>query len=413
MRFCKAKIILLTSFLAIFNIQPSTAISNGTPAPQGLTVKLISNWGSCSGAVWKINIVITAAHCVFDTTGVLREGLSVNAFRNGVWSKIEVAGIKAPTDYKSANSLVDLNSQNLAKDIAFIILKNNLGDPATFSGPRFANTSDWETFKLGSTGFAIYGYGYTSETDFAANQPVAGIFTLDQTYSQGNKDWAVLRSNVSATCHGDSGGPVVAYSQIENAFILVGVLQGGVAVGNCSYMQSNGGSINVIIKLSFYNDLAKSTELTQAKYLVGKYALDTAFTKLDKYKTKLSDLSDFADQLSPSSKKRIYDNNKDVIKLNGYLDDFETKVNDQEEILNQSMEFTYINSGVLEANAPAVGTSFEASFKPFVTKIDPLFTKISKTLPSFVCTSDSLIKDLPSSKKCPKGYTKIELTKPF
>ena len=413
MRFYKVKIILITSFLAIFSVQPSTAITNGTFAPSGSTVKVISNWGNCSGAVWKINIVITAAHCVFDTTGVLREGLSVNAFINGAWTKVEVAGIKAPIDFKNASSYIDITSQVSAKDIAFIILKNDLGDKENFSSPRIATTSDWESYKLGSTAFAIYGYGYTSETSFAGNQPIAGIFTLDLTYSQGNKDWAVLRSNASATCHGDSGGPVVAYSQNENAFILVGVMQGGIGTGNCSYMQSNGGSINMFMKISSFSDLAKSTEITNDKYVIGKTALDAAFNKLDEFRTKLSDLSDFADQLSPASKKRIYENSKDVAKINGYIDEFENKVNDLEEILNESMDFTYINSGVLEANSPTVGKNFEANVKPFIAKINPLISKISKTLPSFVCTSDSLIKDLPSSKKCPKGYTKTELIKPF
>jgi replication initiation and membrane attachment protein DnaB len=167
------------------------------------------------------------------------------------------------------------------------------------------------------------------------------------------------------------------------------------------------------MKISSFSDLAKSTEITNDKYVIGKTALDAAFNKLDEFRTKLSDLSDFADQLSPASKKRIFENNKDVAKINGYIDEFENKVNDLEEVLNESMDFTYINSGVLEANSPTVGKNFEANVKPFVTKINPLFTKISKTLPSFVCTSDSLIKDLPLSKKCPKGYTKTELTKPF
>ena len=413
MRLYRAKIILVTSALAIFNVQPTTAVTNGTFAPPGLTVKVISNWGNCSGAVWKLNIVITAAHCVFDTAGILREGISVNAFMDGAWTKVEVAGIKVPTDYRYANSSIDVTSQLSSKDIAFIILKNDLGDKENFSTPRIATISDWESYKLGTSAFAIYGYGYTSETKYAGNQAVAAIFSLDLTYSQGNKDWAVLRSNNSATCHGDSGGPVVAYNQNDDDFILVGVLQGGVGIGNCSYMQSNGGSINMFMKLSSFSDLAKSTEVTNDRYVIGKKVLDASFSKLDVYKTKLSDLSDFADQLSPATKKRIFVNNKDVAKINVYIAEFENKVNDFEELLNESMDFTFINSGILEANAPALGKNIEASLKQLSSKINPLTTKISKTLPSFVCTSDSLIKDLPSSKKCPKGYTKTELAKPF
>ena len=141
--------------------------------------------------------------------------------------------------------------------------------------------------------------------------------------------------------------------------------------------------------------------------------MESGFENLNFYKDLISDFIDYAELLPLATKKRLFDNSKNVSSLYTLIDDYEIKLNDQEELLNQSMEFTFINSGVLEANSRSVGTGFESSHKQYQTKIDALFVKIGKTLPEFVCTSGIQIKDLPSSKKCPKGYKKNELIKPF
>jgi len=413
MRLYKAKIIMIASILPIFNLQPVSAITNAVPAAEGLAVKVYSSANYCTGAIWLNYIVITAAHCVVLPSGVVADNIGVSAFVSGQWIKSEVAGVKLPKDYKGGE--INLYGQSPTYDIAFLILKNKLWDYSLFPNLRIANTTDWDTYKTSQTSLEEFGYGFTTETtsENPTGAPLSAMFYLDVALSSGTKDWAVMHSNTSASCRGDSGGPVIYYRKAENALVLTGIFTHGTGMGgNCGSFQF-GSSTSVFTKLSSYADLAASTLNTASKYQTTAKVLNAAYENLDGYKTNNSDLSDFADQLPLSTKKRVFDNNKNVAALYTLTEDYGNKVNDYQEILDQSMDFTFINSGILEANSPTVGASFEVSLKPFESKINALLIKIAKVLPSVVCTNDLQTKDLPSSKKCPKGYTKKELTKPF
>ena len=83
------------------------------------------------------------------------------------------------------------------------------------------------------------------------------------------------------------------------------------------------------------------------------------------------------------------------------------------EVLNKSMDFIFINSGILEANTPEVSSKIEQSLTPYQDKIQLLLTSISKSLPSAVCTRNTQVRNLLSNKKCAKGFSKTELSKPF
>lgn len=412
MRLYKVKIVLIASILAIFNIQPTNAITNAVPAAEGLALKVYTATGNCTGAIWLNYIVITAAHCVVLPSGVVSSNIGVSAFVSGEWIKSEVVGVKLPKDYTGGK--LDLYSQSFDYDIAFLILKNKLWDYPLFPNLRIANTTDWDAYKTSQTSLEEFGYGFTSESssENPTKAPVSAMFYLDVALSSGNKDWAVMHSITSASCKGDSGGPVIYYRKAENALVLVGILSKSTGPGQCGSFEF-GSYTSVFTKLSNYADLAASTLNTASKYQITAKVLNTAYENLDGYKTNSSDLSEFADQLPLSTKKRVFDNNKNVAALYILTEDYGNKINDYQEILDQSMDFTFINSGILEANSPAVGSNFEVSLKPFETKINALLIKISKALPSAVCTNDSQIKDLPSSRKCPKGYAKTELTKPF
>lgn len=405
--------IFLIYALAIFNIQPASAISNGTQVADGLAVKIITDQGNCTGTVWTTNIVLTAAHCVIQPSGVLATGISANAYVYDEWIKSEVAGIKIMKDYTTAvNHIYGRASYS---DIAFLILKNNLWDNLAFSNTRLATLSDWNVYKTAQTQLIAIGYGFTGEskTDFPYKSPVSAVYELDVSQSPDGNDWAVFNSTNAALCRGDSGGPVIFYQADTRTVIIVGVIMGAVSVGgNCGSLQY-GSYSGSFAKVSSFPGLAASTLVTEARYRPSALVLESGFERLNVYKDVTSDFIDYAELLPLATKKRLFDNSKNVTALYKLIDEFQTKINDQEELLNQSMEFTFINSGVLEANSSSVGAGFEATLKPYQTKIDALFVKIGKTLPEFVCTSGTQTKDLPSSKKCPKGYKKTELTKPF
>jgi hypothetical protein len=48
-------IFVLTFLLTVFQIQPSNSATNGTPAAEGLAVKVYSSLGACTGAVWHLH----------------------------------------------------------------------------------------------------------------------------------------------------------------------------------------------------------------------------------------------------------------------------------------------------------------------------------------------------------------------
>ena len=395
-------------------MQASNAIFNGTKGASGLAVKVVSGNYECSGAIWKENIVITAAHCVIDSSGVLKTNIRVGKVSTfGEWIYSDVAGVKVPKEYNP--STVNLYGQTIQSDIAFLILRKVLDLQPLSLDLRIANSSDWEKYTQSPIWLEILGYGNTSQTETTVptTSPVSGMFSLDSYSSAGKrKDWGLLNSVTSVVCRGDSGGPVIYYRAEEKALVLVGIVTattGTTSTLNCG----NSSSTVIFTKLSSYSGLAASTLITEARYRPAAIVLDSGFENLDAYKDIASDLIDYAEQLPPATKKRLVDNNKNVSSFFVLIEDYEIKLNDQEEQLNQSMEFTFINSGVLEANSRSVGAGFEASLKPFQIKIDALLVKIGKTLPEFVCTSGTQTKDLPSNKKCPKGYKKTELTKPF
>jgi len=265
----------------------------------------------------------------------------------------------------------------------------------------------------------LNGYGFTSETgrDVPTGKPITAMFYLDVALSAGNKDWAVMSSNLSTACRGDSGGPVMYYRLTEKALVLVGVASTALVSAetpdaNCA--TSRFGTFSApFTKLSSNSEMVASTLNTESRYRPSALVIDSAVENLFNYRTNVSDLSDFADQLPITTKKRLIDKSKNITALNRLIDEYEIKISDQEELLNESMEFTLLNSAILEANLTSLEAKFEALLVPYEKKFDALFTKISKTLPSFVCISDLNTKDLPSSKKCPKGYEKTELPKPF
>lgn len=407
--------IFLIYVLAIFNTQASHAITNGNPGAQGVAVKVYSSGNECTGVIWKNNIVITAAHCVMDRAGVLEKTIRIGAYINSTWIYSDVVGVKIPKEYNRAT--VNLYAQNIHSDIAFLILKEVLDFPPISLELRIATLNDWNMYKQSRTELELLGYGFISDYGTASpiTSPISAIFTLNVNLDlDGRRDWGSLVSSSSATCRGDSGGPVIYYRAAEKALVLVGIAtaSSGLDALNCGDFLFGNASAS-FTKLSSYSGLAASTINTEARYRPSALVLNSAYEILEGYRNSTSDLGELENQIPLATKKRLFGSNKNISTFRKLVDDYESKVNTYDEALNQSMDFVYINSGVLEANSREISASIESSLKKFEAKIDPLISKILKTLPLFVCSNEVQVKDYPVSKKCPKGYEKTELPKPF
>ena len=403
------KSIFLVFILAIFNIQPANAVENGTPGAEGLAVKVNSNYLGCTGAVWQSNIVITAAHCVIQPSGVLATGINVSAYVNDNWVKSNVVAVKVSKDFTS--HVKNIYGQSSHADIAFLILQNKLWDNLKFPNLKIATASDWDIYRTTKTWLEVLGYGFISNSgpEIPTKMPLSGMSFLDVELSAGGKDWAVMYSNKSSICKGDSGAPVIYYRAEEKAIVLVGIISSSLGDSQCGDFQFNV-STSVFTKLSSFSELAAATLNTESKYRTGADVLNAAYENLNSYTAKASDLRAYIDQLPPATMRRML-KNKDLNSIYALVDDYADEVSNKQVILDKSMDFIFINSGVLEANSPSYATNFKSSFAPYEIKAKALFAKVAKLLPSAVCINGVTTKDLPSNKKCPKGYTKTPAPK--
>jgi hypothetical protein len=255
------------------------------------------------------------------------------------------------------------------------------------------------------------GYGFISNSgpEIPTKMPLSGMSFLDVELSAGGKDWAVMYSNKSSICKGDSGAPVIYYRAEEKAIVLVGIISSSLGDSQCGDFQFNV-STSVFTKLSSFSELAAATLNTESKYRTGADVLNAAYENLNSYTAKASDLRAYIDQLPPATMRRML-KNKDLNSIYALVDDYADEVSNKQVILDKSMDFIFINSGVLEANSPSYATNFKSSFAPYEIKAKALFAKVAKLLPSAVCINGVTTKDLPSNKKCPKGYTKTPAPK--
>lgn len=220
--------------------QALPTIMRGTPVPgDPHTAQLIimgsANYESCSAAVWKPRILLTAAHCLTDAGGsapvtasrifvMPPGGSSPQVFPSGPVgpARVHVTGIWLGQAYVEASHLVAGN------DIAVITLDSDLaGSPFT----RLADRTELQAWAQAQRETSIVGYGITSLTDQGPSLPRSGAFQFTelQTDRRATDGWVLWSNPVGQTdtCPGDSGAPQFLATPTST------LLMGDVAGGNC------------------------------------------------------------------------------------------------------------------------------------------------------------------------------------
>jgi small-conductance mechanosensitive channel len=200
--------------------------------------------------------------------------------------------------------------------------------------------------------------------------------------------------------------------EAEKALVLVGIVVGiSGATSKCGSYQ-NGLYTATFTLISSFNGLASSAELTDTKYRTGKDTIDEISSVIDQFDKNLIDLDNYLPEFSISLQRKIK-SNTNLKNLNKQLDALKNQYDSYLVSLNSSMEFSKINSAVIEANTPAVGLNWSEKSSKTITSLKSYRQKLSKSLPIYKCITASQARDIQSNGKCPKGYTKVSLEKPF
>jgi len=205
---------------------PGNAIEGGysSPALVGATVAILdSETGTspfCSGMLLDENLIATAAHCVIDANGNVK---------NNIW--ISPAGADLSTSPKlttaaqvfSVAGWKNTTSYVRSDDIAFVTTKNSLGKPI-FS--KILNQA--EVKALYGQSVILSGYGRKGTLQAASQKP---LFLQQRVI-----DWIidafpfgtythVVATDTETPCPGDSGGPI--FKEDAGKYYAVGVIAGG------------------------------------------------------------------------------------------------------------------------------------------------------------------------------------------
>ena len=301
--------------LVIFGIagflQPAGAIERGVDATgNDFTVFVValqsnSKVSSCSGALLNDYVVVTAAHCLNDETGLLSKTILVtppgavitrnnsNAIiRESNW--VEADTTQITLSYQSGSTLVTDD------DLAFLTLKSPLK-----SNPLIKIASEDEMLKLkaSSAPVRIYGYGVTSDSGQFATGPnyLSGEFE-NRTHTLVNSGY--VKSALADTCKGDSGGPVVNIT--PNAITVVGVHTGSAKSNMCTSKSPDGVYRATFTLLNRYANLAFATVSKIAANLNSatstKLDLENAQSRLQELEAEIEklniDISDYESQIA-------------------------------------------------------------------------------------------------------------------
>lgn len=170
----------------------------------------------CGGTIINTTTVVTAAHCVYDSsTGqpILAAAMTVKAgisdFRNPEATRQDspVAQVRVHPGY-----VYDLGSRGVAPDDVAVL---TLAVPLNFSGPAVRQIAPTSPFAYLAPGTAASISGFGRQT--AGGTPDGKLYGLDTTVGDplacgGEANAVVLcvTSQVGSACQGDSGGPLTA-----------------------------------------------------------------------------------------------------------------------------------------------------------------------------------------------------------
>ena len=326
----RSRLLIVTLTLSIAFASNSFAIENGLDATGSqYVVKVISTYSkgkvsSCSGGILSDYVVVTAAHCLDDESGliskeiwVLPPGGVAKRDANGAYLQdatwIQVDNTQITTTFQNVSTNVEDD------DLAFLVLKRPL-----VLGFNILIPSEDETNKLKSSNAALrlYGYGYISDSGKTSDAPNYYIGRFDSQRTVNVKNSGFASSTDATSCKGDSGGPVLSIT--ATSVTVVGVITGGATSNVCGKKNTDGKYYTLFTLLSRYANLAFAAASSATKKAVESA---NAAQKVAEEKSQLAD-SNFrqARQDADSASAKSLAIQSELDKANTTISDLELKI---------------------------------------------------------------------------------------
>ena len=362
----KFRLFVLCIALAFsFLVDPhATAIENGLDATGNQhVVKVISIYSkgrvsSCSGGLLSDYVVVTAAHCLDDESGliskeiwVLPPGSVAKRDASGAYQTdatwIQVDNTQITTTFQNVSTKVEND------DLAFLVLSRPLELKVNTLIP-----SEDETTKLKSSNatLRLYGYGYISDAGKISDAPNYYIGRFDSQTPISVKNSGYATSIDATSCQGDSGGPVLSVT--ATTVTVVGVITGGATSIRCGKKNTDGKYYTLFTYLSRYANLAFA-----AASSASKKAIEAANTAREKAEDALSQ----AEADYKEARQEAEDAASELELVQGELDEVNQKV-DELEIIIQNLQNEI---KVLTAKLTVTINCIKGKTTKKVTGIDP------------------------------------------
>jgi V8-like Glu-specific endopeptidase len=204
--------------------------ATGNPGVVQLAIWEGTGWASCSAAMWKPRLLLTAAHCVTKEGGsgpvdrivVFPPGVSAPIYSDvgpvGA-SSVQVKQWWVSPDYSNPSDQVQPN------DFAVVELASDLAPPAYTRLATQLDIAKWAANRATAehVGYGLLSPSQSTDVPMTISAPITGYYPNSSL----GPIFTTFADQTKGVCPGDSGSPVFLHDD-DGSYVLVGTVAGGV-----------------------------------------------------------------------------------------------------------------------------------------------------------------------------------------